>query len=370
MARVTCAISGLRFSCDYLECLNITNEAGYMHPIFAASQDTLYALYSRHCKGRLPTKDSYLLFLALLHSSTKITWKQPANVDPFSLGGIQLVENNITQLVRVLEQTAYIRHPSFSQPSFTVSEESSNLRHIPNFIRAWRSNVEDFYTKKASDKEQQEMQALENKLTLLILSGESPERFSAVIAKWASKTAGFPEAKAELWQKTIRSCFSINKMFATPLVLLKEIKEYCELNIEVGSIHFHTLSGVLREGIHKHVDYLGGTNLALGYSLLELDSDVGISLADKARAQAEQLGEQKVADIITKAPSSYPKKEDYDSSLAFLRAKLAYRTATIAISVAAQAVVAPTTSIASTNIAMLAVLASTNIPDKGDITND
>ena len=41
----------------------------------------------------------------------------------------------------------------------------------------------------------------------------------------------------------------MTKMFNTPLVLLKEIKDYCECNIEAGSIHFHTLIQVLQEGI-------------------------------------------------------------------------------------------------------------------------
>ena len=330
MAKVTCAISGIRFSCDYLECLNITNEAGFMHPIFAADHRTLHLLYSRHSSGKLHTVDSYLLFLALLHSTGKVEWRQPASVDTSSLQCVQLVENNIAQLITALTKTDYIRHPSFSQPSFTVTENTSDLRQIPNYIKAWLENIEDFYSSKSSEEERNQLQVIENKLTKLILSGESPERFAATVATWASRAAAFPTEKSELWRKTIQSCFSINKMFNTPLALLKEIKEYCECNIEVGSIHFHTLFQVLQEGIKRHVDYLGGSSLALGYTLLDSCSTT-TSLADKSRREQELKGDAEIKVIAANAPAKYPKQEDYPTSLAFLKAKLAYRVATVSV---------------------------------------
>lgn len=330
MAKVTCAISGLRFSCDYLDCLNLTNEAGFMHPIFAAEQSTLYELYSRHCKGKLKTRDSYLLFLAFLHSTNKIDWRQPANIDPFSLSGIQLVEHNITRLVSVIEKTEYIRHPSFSQPSYIVTENTCSLDKIGEWVKLWKENIAYFYSDKASEREQQALQKIENKLTYLILSGEEPERFSRVIANWADKVAGFPPANAELWKKTIMSCFSINKMFNTPLPLLKEIKEFCECNIEAGSIHFHTLSEVLREGIKKHVDYLGGSNLTLEYKLLDL-APVATTLEGKEIREQSLKGDKKLLAIAANAPTTYPKREAYPTNLAFLKAKLAYRVASVTV---------------------------------------
>ncbi len=262
MAKVTCAISGLRFSCDYLDCLNLTNEAGFMHPIFAAEQSTLYELYSRHCKGKLKTRDSYLLFLAFLHSTNKIDWRQPANIDPFSLSGIQLVEHNITRLVSVIEKTEYIRHPSFSQPSYIVTENTCSLDKIGEWVKLWKENIAYFYSDKASEREQQALQKIENKLTYLILSGEEPERFSRVIANWADKVAGFPPANAELWKKTIMSCFSINKMFNTPLPLLKEIKEFCEWVIgQKGKIKFDVYSFNMHQNTKEYLSKLNNENI-------------------------------------------------------------------------------------------------------------
>lgn len=319
MARVTCAISGIRFICSYFEELSIPHTEGFIHPIFATSHKQLHYLYSSHCRGQLTSNDSYLLFMAFLHSSGKINWKYPAACNPNEIRTKQLIENNLAQLVAVLAKTDCIKVPSFVQPSFNVTYENSSLAQIPSWIKAWESNIRDFHSGRVDDRTRQALVKVEKRLTYLILSGESPERFAHVIAEWADKAAEFPEHRAEEWKKTIRSCFSINKMFNTPLPLLKEIKDYCECNIEVGSIHFHTLSQVLKEGISRHVDYLGGSSLALGYTLLPTPSGEA--------SEAERKNTAQLVSITSGAPTSEPQQKDYAGSLDFLRAKLAYRVA-------------------------------------------
>lgn len=323
MARVTCAISGIRFDCSYFEHLNIPHTEGFVHPIFATSHKQLHYLYTAHCKGQLTSNDSYLLFMAFLHSSNKIKWLHPAACNPNELHTKQLIENNLAQLVAVLEKTAVIRHPHFVQPSFNVTYENCALDQIKNWIKAWDNNIRDFYTGKIDDRTRNELQLVENRLSKLILSGEDPKTFSHVVANWADKAASFPPELADSYKEVISSCFSINKMFNTPLPLLKEIKDYCECNIEVGSIHFHTLSQVLNEGISRHIDYLGGSSLALGYTLLTPTTG--------ANAGAELKNSAELVTLAAKAPSNEPIAADYPTSLAFLRARLAYRVATTAI---------------------------------------
>ena len=318
MARITCAISGIRFQCSYLEDVNISHTEGYFHPIFAVPYKSLHKLYTKHCCGELTSNDSYLLFIAFLHSSGKITWKHPASCNPNESRTKKLIENNLAQLITVLEKSAMIRHPSFTQPKFNVSYEVASLEQIPNWIQAWEENIKFFQAGVATIREQHDLMEIENKLSQLILSGESPHKYSAVIAKWASKAGNFPEDKDELWQRTIRSCFSITKMFTTPLPLLKEIKDYCESNIEAGSIHFHSLCKVLKEGISRHHDYLGGSSLATGYTLLP---SMGCNVKADRKNEAELLV------IASNAPASIPEAGDYPNSIEFLKAKLAYRVA-------------------------------------------
>ena len=340
MAKITCAISGISFTCTFLKDTSISELAGYYHPIFALDYTTLHRLYSEHTKGNLGRTDSYLLFLAFLHSTDCITWSRPANKAPSNLDTIKLVENNIAQLIAVIEKSNTIRHPSFSQPHYRVTEASCNLSAIPNWIAEWDSNIQDFLHDKADQADWEKIKKVENKLSKLILSGGNPRDFSAVIAEWANNTADFPTHKAEAFKKIIRSCFNTAKMFNTPLAEIREVKEFCEANIEAGSIHFHTLEEVLTEGLARHTNYLGGSNLALGYTMLPtLDSSkpdieydyttTGKNSSDGKVYLPEVAAEIKNLDAIKavadSAPESYPLEKDYETSLDYLRAKLAYR---------------------------------------------
>ena len=321
MAKVTCAISGLTFTVPYLECIVIPHTCGYMHPIFAAPYKHLYKVYSAHCKGRLTPTDSYLLFLAFMHATDKVDWECPVSLDPNALETMQLIESLLPDLIRMLEQTDAILHPSFSQPSLRVTYETAGLAHISGWIEAWSDNIAFFYTGRANLDEMDKLKKIENRLSYLILSGKEPAKYAGVIADWADKTASFPPERATLYKETICSCFSINKMFNTPLELLKEIKEFCEINIPVGSIHFHSLMQVLKDGIGRHLDYLGGSSLATGYTLLP-SCEVETSTLEAEKKNTEQL-----VSIAASAPSKRPVAGDYATSLEFLRAKLAYSVA-------------------------------------------
>jgi len=338
--RITCAISGIKFDTAYLEGINLPHKEGYFHPVFAVPYRTLHHLYIQHCKGELTSNDSYLLFCAFLHSSGKIEWKHPATLKPTEPSTRKLIENNIAQLIRVLEKTAIIKHPSFRQPSFKVTLDTSSLEQIPNWISAWEQNIEFFQKGLQDIRVAQSLQEVENKLSYHIISGAEPAKYSHIIAKWASQAAGFPLDKDENWQKIIRSCFNITKMFNTPLPLLKEIKDYCECNIEAGSIHFHALSEVLKEGIARHVDYLGGSALATGYILLPTLTDSNNSPSTSSTSstssshiallpsvEQEKKSAEELLTIVSNAPTAPPIVTDYPDTLSFLKAKLAFRVA-------------------------------------------
>lgn len=334
MSQVTCAISGIQFSTSNMSSLHLAATDGFPHPIFAADKKALHRLYAAHCRNKLEQTDSFLLFLAILHSTGKINWNHPVSISPTCPAAIKLVENNISQLIGVIEKTSTILHPSFDQPSFTVRKENSNLEQLPNYIEAWNRNIKDFYSNLACDRDYEALKKTTDKLSYLILSGTKPEHCANIVADWAAKAGNFPTDKIVLWKDTIKSCFSITKMFNTPLPLLKEIKDYCECNIEVGSIHFHTLSQVLKEGIARHVDYLGGSSLALGYTILPTLTDVAKDnlgkpkIADTYTSEGELKNQAALALLAAKAPDKLPRREDYTTTLEFLKAKTAYRVAT------------------------------------------
>lgn len=320
MSHITCAVSGLQFKTDHIPSLYIPHTAGYFHPVFACDHKQLHQLYSAHTAGKLTPTDSYLLFLGILHSTGQIEWRHPATLDPTSSSTRVLIENNIHQLLSVIAKTDAILHPSFQQPSFVVSHHNSDLEQVHSYIAAWEDNVDNFYFRKAEQKDRNDLNKVENYLSTLILSGEDTSKHAHIVADWADIAAEFPSSDRELWKRTIRTCFNVTKMFNTPLSLLKEIKDYCECNIEAGSIHFHTLSKVLKSGIRCHIDYLGGSTLARGYELLpELaDSDTLASLVQNEKAVSTVVA---TVSHLTCAPVA----ADYATSMSFLKARLAYR---------------------------------------------
>ena len=109
-------------------------------------------------------------------------------------------------------------------------------------------------------------------------------------------------------------------MFNTSITLLRDIKAYCELNIEAGSIHFHALEEVLEEGIRRHLDYLGSSVVD---SLLPPTTATVRHVLPKADAKNQAA----IAAVIAGAPSTLPVPADYTTNLEYLQAKLAYRAA-------------------------------------------
>ena len=347
MTTITCAISGITFNCTGIDNLHIPVSAGYFHPLFAATLQDRHALYSRHCKGMLNPTDSYLLFLSILHASGNIEWHHHVELRPESQATIILIETNIAKLIHALDKSAAILHPQFFQPSFRVTDHNCDLSSIPAYIEELESNVSDFLYGYASQKEADALQIIENRLTALVLEGTHPDKCAAIIADWADKVGEFPEDKAELYKKTIRACFNPTKMFNTPKSLLHEIKAYCELHIEAGSIHFHALEEVLAKGIANHLDYLGvgmavdssstleplsryeldtsGTDLSYDYKTTGR-APTGITLRH-AKVITPTKNQEAIAAIIAKAPKTLPQPADYTTNLEYLQAKLAYRAA-------------------------------------------
>ena len=323
MANITCAISGLRFKIAGLDGVEIPTSTGYYHPIFTLSHKKLYALYYQHTRNKLTSVDSYLLFCAFLQATGQVEWNSPATCNPNENRTIKLVQNNLAQLILVYQKTSIIKHPSFRQPNFVVSYDNGHLDQVHNWIDAWQQNLIDFNVSRATYAQQRDLYKIEALLDEKLAKGIPADQLPAIVASWASQAAEFPYEKDEAYQQVIRSCFNSAKMFKTPLNLIREVQQYCYANIEPDSIHFFTLAETLKKGAALHLDYLGGSNLALGYTMLDIDS---IKLTSE-----QKKGELKTAaaltTIVNNAPTEPPMAIDYPDKLAFLKARLAYKVA-------------------------------------------
>lgn len=340
--KLTCAISGIEINLPaHFTNVKVSHKEGYFHPVFALPMNQLRGLYSKHCKGGLTPTESYLAFLATLHQSSKVIWETTCCADPNSPVTIKIIENNFSQLMRVITLTDAIRNPRFKQPSLRITLRNNDLSAIRGFIAAWADNIDDFNMCRAEDKEEETLKKAENALSYLLLSGTPLKECSLAIAEWADKAAGFPEHKAVEWKRIIRTCFNAEKIFKTPLADIKEVKEYCESNIEVGSIHYHSLITTLKGGIQRHVNYLGmgELNFSLLPSLDDLSPESAKIVRDNwkevitsgenkiVRNHGSQIseGDKTVAKILASPDVAFPREEHFVNKADYIKAKLAYR---------------------------------------------
>ena len=323
MANETCAISGLRFKIAGLEGTEIPASIGYYHPIFTLSHKKLYTLYYQHTRNKLTQVDSYLLFCAFLQATGQVEWNSPATCNPSETHTTKLVQNNLAQLISVYQKTSIIQHPSFRQPSFVVNYDNGRLDQVHNWIAAWQQNLVDFNVSRATYAQQRSLLKIEALLDEKLAIGIPAEQLPGIVASWASQAAEFPYEKNEVYQQVIRSCFNSAKMFKTPLNLIREVQQYCYANIEPESIHFFTLAETLKKGVALHLDYLGGSNLALGYTMLDIDS---LKLTTDQK-EGELKTAAALTSIVNNAPTEPPVLIDYPDKLSFLKAKLAYKVA-------------------------------------------
>lgn len=317
MAKVICAISGLELKVSYVGMTLRDRELA--HPIFYLPQKKLLTMYEMYIQGKYNDIDSYLLFLALLNATDHVKFACPVKYRGEHTQ--KVIANNIDMLVQVMWKSAVITHPAFKQPKYIITDtiKTNSLLGIGEWLDLWQENITIFHMGYARQKHLAKLSSIEKKLERVILSGTTGPQLAMNVAKWADKAAEFPKDKRELWMKTIRKCFNSAAMFSTPKALLKEIKTYCEGEIEVGTIHFHKLMEVLREGEQRHNDFLGLGDISLPSAKVSTNYTM---MDEEVASNAET---NSLIDIIAKAPTEPPSRENYPSSVAYLRAKLNYR---------------------------------------------
>ena len=74
--KVICKYSSIPFTCEHFP--GVLDRGETCHPIFLIPQKKLLSYLGKWSSGGLTPTDSYLLFLAILHSSEQIYWRTPA----------------------------------------------------------------------------------------------------------------------------------------------------------------------------------------------------------------------------------------------------------------------------------------------------
>ncbi len=320
MAKILCSHSGIEFTCEHFPVYLHSRECS--HPIFSVPQKKLLAYASKWSAGELTPTDSYLLFLALLHSTDQVEFRVPAQR---TLQTDQIVANNMESLFHVVGKINIIKHPAFVIPRFVFSPETKNLDTAHYWILAWESCLEDFTSgyvaARKNAKTAEELSRRESALEKLIRSAQKDIMYYAgSLAEWAAIAGNFPDVQvqetpfgritlAEYWKAIIRRCCRAESIFLIPRSDLDELYEHCQDNIDQGSIFSFTLMNLLRSGRAKHSGFLGLTDLDSSSNTFQiLNAEDSVETANKLM-------------MIQSAPTEEPKASQYATRIAYLRDK-------------------------------------------------
>jgi len=323
MATIKCAYSGIVFKCEHFP-MNLHNDETN-HPIFLLPQHKLLSYTSKWSAGELTSIDSYLLFLALMDSTSLVEWRHPAHYQP----GItdSLVAGNMEQLIRIIGKVNLIHHPKFVLPSFAVTRDTCTLDNVRYWIEAWHESFMEFMRGYKEQTEQERIRRREYALERMVKSThlKNATKYATALASWAELAGNFPQfpiihplnknpiTLADYWKEIIGACVREEKIFQYPTNDVNELITHCEENIPHGSISAASLMDLLRTGRDSQSSYL-------------CLSDLDVEAFKAGTLNKEDVVEtsNKIA-MIQSAPLTEPKRSDYSSEIEYVRAKMKWR---------------------------------------------
>jgi hypothetical protein len=310
MATILCKYSGITFKCDHFPVFNSQSESH--HPIFDVPLKKLWRYFSKWQAGELTKTDSYLLFIAYLRATEMVEfrchiWQRP-DTD-------RIIASNMEHLFHTIGNVITIKHPKFSLPRFVISPETRDLSNIKYWIETWDNCFEDFCNGLKDADMRSRLQRKEAALQRLIRNPNlKPVRYAHMLASWAAEATPFPEHCSDYWQEIIVNAHTDTNMMSVPQEDLAELLEYCEVNLDAGSIQAHQLFATLRDGMETLQGFFSPGNTT--FAIMK-DSD-----------SVEQLN---LKLLIDSAPMEIPKRTEYGSDFQFLKAKMKYQLAMNAI---------------------------------------
>lgn len=318
--RVLCKYSGLEFACDHVPGFLHAREAS--HPIFTLNPHKILSYAGKWGAGQLTTTDSYLLFLAGLHSTELIEWRVPVE---FNTKTNSIVAQNMSNLFSVLGKLDVIKNPIFAVPRYVISPETKTLENVRHWLEAWIDSYRNFQDGYKSVSLNQKILRKEAALERLIKSSHrSPTSYSAILAEWANLAGDFPTFQvtigtesmtcAEYWKSLIVRCSKSDALWKVSATDLKELIEHCEENLEAGSIYYHTLMKYLWNA-HEEISN------PLGFGAPGLRSTPFRILEE---GETDTVETANLLAIIDSAPEVKPELSQYATKIDYLKAKMAY----------------------------------------------
>lgn len=335
MAHIICAYSGLELHINHFP-ISLTNRESH-HPIFDAPQRALFSYARKWAAHELTPTDSYLLFTALLKSTNRVHFRVAAR---YSEGATdQVVANNMDKLLVALSRMNSINVAGEVFANVAITNESANMENARYWIQSWQDNYEDFKDNYSFAANVKKLSLREAALERMI---RSPHRevsyYADDLAKWATLAGNFPTGTTEVdglqvplsdyWEGIIIA--AANKRFFTiPRHDLEECIEYCQENIDPGSIYSHKLLAVLREARSYLAGFLGDIS-GLGASKKRVPiwnfpgSEPGTPYQEE---HEDDVFAANLDVVVASAPATIPVRGMFATNMQYLMAKIKWSAA-------------------------------------------
>lgn len=317
--KLLCRYSGLAYQTDYFQ----EDKMVDCHPIFRASQRDLLAKARKWGEGKYEENEEKLLFLALLNSTGAVDFKTPASPSR------SIVLQNMEALFKLVAWHEHVNPGTFKLPTFRVSDYDYTLSNVHVWITSWYECRAEWMRTGDRKALQDSLETREFIISKMINSGKSAEEMAPRLASWAMIAAKVPLWTRDYWTALFKlkgdaiydqehldgleSCLQWmqDKLFAVgsygagagttyailTLQLLQSLKERCE-------------GGQL-------ADLLG--NEARSFSFSSINEEGEESEEKGVEFQGRELVTWKL--MAAEAPTEEPKREDYPSLGAFIRAR-------------------------------------------------
>lgn len=319
--KILCKYSGLEFTVQHFPFSLESREVA--HPVFSIPQQKLLVVLAKKYPDSLSPIDSYLGFLALLHSTSRIDWRVPCIYTP-ALDSIIAI--NMEPLIRTVGITSVITHPAWTMPSFVITPDTRSLQTVHHWIAVWQNCYKEFQdgNKRAQlhDRIVRREQAMER---LIKDPSKSPKDYANTLAEWAALAGEFPTGEvpvegkqiplSEYWKSMIRRAARKDAIFSINDTDLIELIEHCEENIPHGRIYAHALMRVLREAKEAKKNFLDLGDFDIRTSTYYILSDTDTAESANIRA------------MIDSAPVEEPISTNYPNKLAYLKAHFKWKAA-------------------------------------------
>lgn len=354
---IKCPLSGITYAVNSFLSLDTFS---HPHPVFSVSTPALInSLLPKFIEASIFSTEVHLVGCALLNKLPIHSWDVPlADFSPRD-GWEVFWQKNIQKLAVIVKR---IEGKNIGKlPSFAIRApkegEPEILSNLPAWIDDAHQAISEYYAVITPEAQKRNAEFRENlreqsyesqayceqvitrKLMGSMLSKKDEKNFPELIADWAAKVGKFPlsyftkangkkTSVKEFWKSIIREAFaaSASKGYINLITSdvnqadLEELLEHCYEHIPAGTVQAHALFEEL-QGIKEMLGDFKGTQ-AVTTMVFTGTPDLAALLGESVihSTEASPMPEKEYE-------PGEPRKEDFPSLSAFLKAKMAWKKA-------------------------------------------